>query len=144
MKSMRNASEQSWSRELKEFDLRATPARIAVLVFLGQTKEPVDVVTIADFLHRKKILTNPATIFRMMNTFTQKGITISVQFQEGKTRYELAGKGDHHHLICEKCGNIEDLENCILPSLEKSIQKNKHFLVKRHMLEFYGLCPQCQ
>lgn len=130
--------------ELKEVDLRATPARLAVMNFLEKTSQPVDVNSVIDYLNVNRIKTDPATVFRIMNILTQKGITIPVQFQEGKTRYELSSKEDHHHLICENCGKIEDISDIIIPALEKDIKNKRNFLVKRHSLEFFGLCLACQ
>ena len=131
-------------KELRDVDLRATPARIAVMKFLEKVKQPVDVNTIINKVNREKIKTDPATVFRIMNMLTKKGITIQIQFQEGKTRYELAGKAHHHHLVCEACGRIQDVSTSIAPTLEKEIQKKQNFLVKRHSLEFFGLCADCQ
>jgi Fe2+ or Zn2+ uptake regulation protein len=130
--------------ELRKVDLRATPARIAILKLLEKADQPVDVNTAIDFINEKEIKTDPATVFRIMNVLTQKGITIPIQFQEGKTRYELARKTHHHHLVCESCGKIEDVSSHGIPILEKEIQKRHKFLVRRHSLEFFGLCPACQ
>ncbi len=130
--------------ELREADLRATPARLAVMSFLEKTGQPVDVTSVIDYLNANGIKTDPATIFRMMNTLTQKGITTPIQFQEGKSRYELSSKEDHHHLICENCGKIEDVSDTIVPTLEKKIKKKYGFKVVRHSLEFFGLCKLCQ
>lgn len=130
--------------ELREVDLRGTPARIAVMKFLEKTKKPVDVNSIIDYLNVNGIKTDPATVFRMMNTLTQKGITTPIQFQEGKTRYELSSKEDHHHLICENCGCISDIPDVIIPNLEKEIRIKRKFKVLRHSLEFFGLCELCQ
>ncbi len=130
--------------ELRDADLRATPARLAVMSFLEKTGQPVDVTSVIDYLNANGIKTDPATIFRMMNTLTQKGITTPIQFQEGKSRYELSSKEDHHHLICENCGKIEDVSDTIVPTLEKKIKKKYGFKVVRHSLEFFGLCKLCQ
>lgn len=131
-------------KELNEVALRATPARIAIMQLLETTTQPLDTATIMQYLDTKDIATDPATVFRIMHTFTQKGITTPVQFHEGKTRYELANKADHHHLICEHCGNVEDIEDTAVPTLQKHIEDEHHFLVKRHSLEFFGLCKNCQ
>ncbi|MDP2638070.1 MAG: Fur family transcriptional regulator [Candidatus Levybacteria bacterium] len=130
--------------ELREIDLRATPARIAVMNFLEKTEQPVDVNSVINYLNANGMKTDPATVFRMMNTLTQKGITAPIQFQEGKTRYELSSKEDHHHLICDDCGKIEDISDGVIPDLEKEIKSKRNFLVKRHSLEFFGLCSLCQ
>lgn len=130
--------------ELRKVSLRATPARIAVLNLLEKTKQPIDVNKIVNFVNNEGIKTDPATVFRIMNMFTQKGITISVQFQEDKARYELANRKHHHHLVCEKCGKIENVSGQFLCTLGKEIQSKHKFLVKRHSLEFFGLCFNCQ
>lgn len=130
--------------ELNEASLRATRARIAVMKFLETTDTPVDVQMIKNYLAKQNVPSDAATVFRIMNIFTEKGITRQISFNEGKFRYELANREDHHHLICKNCGKIEDFSYCAIPALEKDIQKKKGFLVTSHALEFYGLCERCK
>jgi Fur family ferric uptake transcriptional regulator len=130
--------------ELNDAELRATPARMAVMKLLETTETPVDVAMIIDYLAEQHIKTDPATAFRIMHMFTEKGITKQISFNEGKFRYELANKADHHHLICTSCGKVEDFSDCAIPDLEKDIKRKKKFLVKAHSLEFFGLCEGCQ
>ena len=130
--------------ELQEVSLKATPARIAVMKFLESADQPVDVNSILDYLKKEDIDTNPATVFRMMNDFLQKGITKQIQFQECKARYELSNKRHHHHLICTNCGKVEEVEGDFLKEMEDKIYKDKKFRVKDHSLEFFGLCENCQ
>jgi Fur family transcriptional regulator, ferric uptake regulator len=130
--------------ELREVDLRATPTRLAVMKYLETTNQPVDAGMILNYLGKKEIKTDPATVFRIVNVLTQKGITIPIQFQEGKARYELANKKHHYHLVCQNCSRIEEISDTVIPNLEKEIQKKHNFLVKRNSLEFFGLCHSCQ
>jgi len=130
--------------ELNDVALRATPARIAVMKFLENTKTPVDVQMIKNYLDKQNVSSDAATVFRIMNIFTEKGITKQISFNEGKFRYELASREDHHHLICKNCGKVEDFSYCAIAALEKDIQKKKGFLVTSHALEFYGLCESCK
>lgn len=130
--------------ELKQADLRATPARVAIMELLRKIKQPMDTNTLINLVNKQGVKTDPTTVFRIMNALTRKGLTLPIQFLEGKTRYELAGKKHHHHLVCENCGRIEDVLPAIVPTLEKEIQKKYKFLVRRHSLEFFGLCSNCQ
>ncbi len=129
--------------ELNEASLRATPARIALMQLFESTKKPLDVQTMIEYLHDKDIKTDPATVFRIMQMFTQKGLTRQLDFQEGKFRYELAGE-EHHHLMCTNCGDIEDISDCNISVLQKDIEEKKQFIVQRHSLEFFGICKKCQ
>lgn len=130
--------------ELRDADLKATPARLAVLDLLEKTDKPIDVATMIDFLKQQNIDADPATVFRIINLFTQRGLTKQIQLQEGKFRYEHSAKADHHHFICERCGAIEDISDCNIDVLEHHIQQKKGLLVTRHSLEFFGVCQQCQ
>ena len=129
--------------ELRTADLKATPARIAVLSLLEMTDKPVDVSGIIKYLGKKDIKADPATVFRIINMFTQKGLTKQVQLNEGKFRYELSSKADHHHLTCTNCGRIEDISDCNIDYLEKEIEKKKKVKIASHSLEFFGICQQC-
>lgn len=130
--------------ELNEVELRATPARVALMELFETTDKPLDVQSMIEYLEKRDIKTDPATVFRIVNMFTEKGLTKQIQFQEGKSRYELAAGADHHHLVCTQCGDIQDISDCHIEVLESHIEKKKHFKVTSHALEFFGICSHCQ
>ena len=129
--------------ELSHVKLRATTARLALMKFLEESSKPVDIQMMTEYLCKSNIKTNQATVFRIINIFTQKGLTRKMQLNEGKFRYELATNAEHHHLICEECGRIEDISDCHIANLEKEIAYKKDFLVTSHSLEFFGFCKNC-
>lgn len=130
--------------ELKKASLKATPARLAILKLLESTDKPQDVSSIRSHVRKNQIQTDPATIFRILNSFTKRGLAKQIYLNEAKARYERASKFDHHHLICQNCKKVEDISDCAISDLEKDIKKKKGFLVKNHSLEFFGTCIECQ
>ncbi len=130
--------------ELREVDLKATPARLAALKVLESSDKPLDVATIKSILKKNGIDTDPATIFRMMNSFLSKGIVKGVNLKESKQRYEYSARKEHHHLLCDNCGLIEDISDCNINTWKKELMRKKGFIVKHHSLEFFGLCRKCQ
>lgn len=130
--------------ELRNVNLKVTPARLGVLAAIESTTKPLDVAAITKFLERNEISADRVTVFRIINALTNKGLIAPIQFQEGKFRYEHSGREDHHHFICENCGTVEDISDCNIDAIEKNIKKKKGLLVKRHSLEFFGLCQTCQ
>ena len=114
------------------------------MYLLETSDKPLDIQTMINYLKDNNIETDPATVFRIINTFTEKGLTKQIQFQEGKFRYELASKAEHHHLVCTRCGQIQDISDCNIDVLESHIEKKKKFKVTSHALEFYGICEDCQ
>lgn len=117
--------------ELHKAELKVTPLRLKVLDILEHAKFPLDAATI-----KQRIGADKVTVFRILNSLTNKGILKSIQFNDGKLRYEYAGKPKHHHFICDNCGKIIDVEGCTIGVLEKDIEKKKGVLVKRHSLNF--------
>lgn len=138
------STQHDCKNELNEVELRATPARIALMQLLETSNKPLDVQSMIEFLEEKDIKTDPATVFRIVNMFTEKGLVKPIQLHEGKFRYELTTRDPHHHLVCEKCGSIEDISNCNIAALEKDIEEKKQFKVTSHSLEFFGICQSCQ
>jgi len=129
--------------ELHNAKLRVTPARLGVLAMLEQADMPVDVSMVTDYLKKQKISVDDVTVFRILNTFMDKGIAKPIEFNEGKLRYEYADKPKHHHFICEKCKSIADVEGCTVEALERQIERTTGGKVTRHSLEFFGVCRRC-
>lgn len=122
---------------------KKTKGRDAVLKILEKEGGPVDVAHIYGHLQKEKLLINQATLYRILDFFAENGLINRFEFQEGKQRFEIV-KEEHHHLICESCGTVEDMSDCDFEQLEQDIKRKKHFLVKRHSVEIFGLCSDCQ
>lgn len=132
------------TRILIKANLKSTAARQVVMHFFEVNNQPVDAEKILEHLREHKLKTDRATVYRILEVFYARGIIDRFEFQEGKFRYELSGRSDHHHLVCVECGGIEDISDCSIGTLEKEIQEKKGFNVKRHSLEFYGVCKSCR
>ncbi len=120
-----------------------TPARATIVEFLSKSYSPVDVSQIVNFLRAKNLSTNKVTVYRVMDFLLEKGFIDKVEFREGKFRYEIK-RDDHHHFICQNCDVVEDISDCNISVLVEEIQKKKGILIKKHSLEFFGICKNCQ
>jgi len=88
-----------------------------------------------------------ATVYRTVQLFEQLGIIYKLNFDDGRSRYELyQNKEDHqhHHLICLKCGSIYEVEEDLLEDLEKRIEESKDFEIVDHNVRFFGYCKNCR
>ena len=70
-------------------------------------------------------------------------IVKEIRLRDREVRYELSNCEHHHHLVCEKCGDIEDVALCE-EAILKEVKKQSHFKIDSHTLEFFGLCEKCQ
>ena len=122
---------------------RKTSSRDAILSCIKNSRTPLSIDDIKKILQKKQIQIDEATIYRTMKTFVEKGELQQIDFQEGKFRYESASLPHHHHVVCEKCGAVEDVP-VKEDLLEKQLRIKTKFKVMRHSLEFFGLCNRCQ
>ena len=88
-----------------------------------------------------------ATIYRAMHLLEEMGMVKRFDFGDGTARFELVGEGDdghHHHLVCTRCEEVVEIEECFPSAIESRIAAANGFKGVTHKLEFFGLCPECQ
>ncbi len=137
-----SSSVEGFKKILRKSGYKATPARIAILGVFKKAKRPLNAQEIIDMLPRG---TDQATVYRTLKSLKGKGILKQIDLLHNHAHYEFADGEDHHHLICLRCGRIEDVHRCGVEELQKSVLRNsKHFAeISQHALEFYGICKSC-
>ena len=94
-----------------------------------------------------------ATVYRTLVLLDEMGIVNRYNFGEGRARYIAAEDqtAEHHHqLVCERCYKVIKYSDFIEDERElyqkvESVLSEKHgFEIKRHIVQFYGLCPDCR
>ncbi len=126
---------------IRNAGFRMTGPRKAV--FAAITNSPLSASEISQHLKQNDIPHDLATIYRNLELLVRLLLVSKVKFDDNVTRYERADMGHHHHIICDICGKVEDIplnEDTLLAS---AISQTT-FQIKRHSLEFFGLCKKCQ
>ena len=129
------------ARKMKERGLRFTSQKKEILCVLQ--KKPQTILEIYARLKEKKCMVDKATVYRALTSFVGLGIARQIALGDREARFELFNCKHHHHLVCEGCGDIQDIEVDEHTILNEA-NKNKTFKIKRHTLEFFGLCSKCQ
>ena len=127
---------------LKKAELKTTKKRQMLLFLLQKHARPMT----AEELHEiaNNILPmNVSTVYRTLNTLTEKDILIRSVRQDGKAYYSLPKKDHYHRLVCDLCGKVIPIDTCPLSELEENLQTKTGFRITGHSLEFTGLCPEC-
>ncbi len=83
------------------------------------------------------------TVYRNLNILREQGLIERIDFGSTFDRFD-ANTGPHYHFICEKCGAIVDLALPIDETLNSRVAESTRFKVKRHRIEFFGVCNRCQ
>ena len=129
---------------MRQNGYKLTPQRHAVLKVLAASEGHL----IPDKIYQKARRDNPAigraTIYRTLEILSKLKLVCRLH-SGGCCSYMMRRPVDHHHhLICSGCGRVVDFSDCGLEELEKRLARESKFDISGHMLEFYGLCCDCQ
>ena len=127
-------------RSLAGSGLRSTPQRYAVMAFLmGQAGHPTT-AEIFEAVNRVDPRSSRATIYNNLRDLVQAGLVREVAMEGRAARFDAKGMR-HHHFICDRCGNVEDVDWYDVPRpTAASLGKR---VLRVCELIFRGLCTKC-
>jgi len=142
---------RSVEQRVTRLGYRLTGSRRLVAQVLTRAREPLTVAQI----HRAADGDGPhlASVYRAVHLLTRIGLVrvTDVSRSRSTALYELTEPftGHHHHLICRRCGRIEDLEGCLVPDgalgrLSRRLGRTRGFQVTEHELRLFGRCRACR
>jgi Fe2+ or Zn2+ uptake regulation protein len=132
-------------RSLEASGLRCTPQRYAVMAFLiEQNQHPQNqhprAAEIFEGVNRLDPRSSRATIYNSLRDLVQAGLVREVAVEGRAARFDAKGVR-HHHFICDRCGNVEDIEWYDVPPPASASLGNR--IVRESELIFRGLCAKC-
>jgi Fur family transcriptional regulator, ferric uptake regulator len=131
------------SKQLKNAGLKITLPRLKVLQILEQSHNHH---LSAEGVYKALLETGEdvglATVYRVLTQFESAGLVSRHNFG-GHSVFELS-QGEHHdHLVCVKCGCVEEFVDEIIEQRQKTIAERANFKMTDHALNIYGICPRC-
>jgi Fur family transcriptional regulator, ferric uptake regulator len=86
-----------------------------------------------------------ATIFRALDLFTELEVLERIDLPSGDHAYvPCEPQRHHHHIVCEGCGAVTEVEDLGLGAAIDQIQRRTGWHVATHRLELFGRCPVCR
>ncbi|MDY6850902.1 MAG: transcriptional repressor [Thermodesulfobacteriota bacterium] len=87
---------------------------------------------------------DPVLVHTALELFCRYGFASLKKFDDQEPQYEHRHLGHHHdHIICTRCGRVEEFANPEMEELQDRIARKKGFVPLQHRMEIYGLCPEC-
>lgn len=85
-----------------------------------------------------------ATVYRVMTQFETAGLVTRHHFEGGHSVFEL-NQGNHHdHIVCVKCGRVDEFVDSEIEKRQKQIAITKGYEITDHSLYLYGICGNCR
>lgn len=132
-------------KDLKKAGLKVTLPRLKILQILEHSKEHhMSAEDIYRLLLESGDDIGLATVYRVLTQFEEAGLVVRHNFEGGQSIFEL-NHGEHHdHLVCIKCGRVEEFVDEIIEKRQQEIAKNYGYSITDHSLNIYGICGKCQ
>lgn len=84
------------------------------------------------------------TVYRVLTQFEGAGLVKRHHFEGGHSVFEL-DQGDHHdHILCVKCGRVDEFIDETIEQHQKDIAARLGYELRDHCLYMYGICSQCK
>jgi Fur family peroxide stress response transcriptional regulator len=125
---------------LESSGLRCTSQRYGVMAFLMEHTGHPTAPEIFEAVNRIDPRSSRATIYNNLRDLVQAGLVREVAVEGRAARFDARAK-QHHHFICDHCGNVEDLAWYDVPrpasgSLGKRTLRECELIIR-------GLCAKC-
>ncbi|HEU0027882.1 MAG TPA: Fur family transcriptional regulator [Ktedonobacterales bacterium] len=128
---------------LRRLGVRVTPQRVFVLEALELNSGHMTAEEIMQWASRRYPALNLATVYRTLDLLTEVGLVAQTDLGGGAASYELVGDSPHHHLACERCGAVIEMDEALLEGLRDEALRVHGFHARPRHLAIYGVCRSC-
>jgi Fur family ferric uptake transcriptional regulator len=129
--------------KLSQQGYRMTPQRMMILSAIENSNDHISAEEIYTQVVAKYPHVNISTVYRTLELLKELGLVTETNLGEGRVRYHPADKGRHHHLVCQECGTITNLDELVLSSLKGTLLREYEFSADLRHLAIFGRCANC-
>ncbi|MEN8205891.1 MAG: ferric iron uptake transcriptional regulator [Pseudomonadota bacterium] len=133
------------SSELRKAGLKVTLPRMKILDIMEHTRSRHQS---AEDVYKALLETGEdiglATVYRVLTQFEAAGLVKRHHFEGGHSVFELNEGSHHDHILCVKCGKVDEFIDDTIEKRQKVIAADLGYELTDHCLYMYGICKKCQ
>jgi Fur family peroxide stress response transcriptional regulator len=133
----------AFEQECRRRGLAMTIQRRTVFEELAGRRDHPTADQVYDALHRRLPSLSRTTVYRVLETLVETGFACKVHHPDAVVRFDPT-TGRHHHLVCEACGSLVDLDDSVVPPVPIPAAKDTGFRIRDYSVSFNGLCSSCR
>ena len=132
---------------LKKRGVRLTRQRQILLDLIDQSGAHLDAESLYLLAHEKDPKLNRVTVYRTLKLLKEGGLVdeLDLMHHSGDQHYyETRLKQEHAHIICLRCGKVEEFYGEPLQKLRRQVESHLGFQILIARTEIGGYCSHCQ
>jgi Fur family transcriptional regulator, ferric uptake regulator len=133
------------NQELRNAGLKVTLPRVKIMQILEATdSRHMSAEDVYKALRDADEDVGLATVYRVLTQFEAAGLVMRHHFEGGHSVFEMMTEDHHDHIVCTKCGKVEEFYDEVIEAQQKKQAEKKGYTISDHSLYIYGLCKDCQ
>jgi Fur family transcriptional regulator, ferric uptake regulator len=132
---------------LKQQGVRVTRQRQILLELIDQSGQHLDVETLFGMAKQKDPKLNRVTVYRTLKMLKEGGLVDELDLMHyggDQHYYETRLKQEHAHVICLRCGKVEEFFGEPLQKMRRQVEQHLGFQILLTRTEIGGYCAHCQ
>jgi len=132
---------------LKQRGVRLTRQRQILLDLIDKSGEHLDAEQLFLLAKQHDPKLNRVTVYRTLKMLKEGGLVDELDLMHvvgDQHYYETRMKGEHAHIVCLRCGKVEEFFGEPLPKLRRQVESHFGFQVLIQRTEIGGYCSHCQ
>jgi len=132
---------------LKERGVRLTRQRQILLDLIDKSGEHLDADRLFELAKEHDPKLNRVTVYRTLKMLKLSGLVDELDLMHyggDQHYYETRLKQEHAHVICLRCGKVEEFFGEPLQKLRKQVESHFGFQILLTRTEIGGYCAHCQ
>jgi Fur family ferric uptake transcriptional regulator len=132
---------------LKQQGVRLTRQRQILLDLIDQSGRHLDAESLYSLAQQKDPKLNRVTVYRTLKLLKQGGLVDELDLMHyggDQHYYETRLKQEHAHVICLRCGKVEEFFGEPLQKLRRQVETHFGFQIVIARTEIGGYCAHCQ
>jgi Fur family ferric uptake transcriptional regulator len=138
---------ESAKSTLRQRGIRLTRQRQLLLDLIDQTGAHLDAETLFKLANQRDPRLNRVTVYRTLKMLKEGGLVdeLDLMHHSGDQHYyETRTKQEHAHIICLRCGKVEEFYGEPLQKLRRQVEATLGFHILITRTEVGGYCSHCQ
>ncbi len=132
---------------LKQRGIRLTRQRQILLELIDRSGQHLDAEKLFELAKEIDPKLNRVTVYRTLKMLHETGLVDQLDlmhYDGGQHYYETRTKQEHAHVICLRCGRVEEFFGDPLQRLRRQVEAHFGFQVLLARTEIGGYCAHCQ
>ncbi len=128
---------------LRSHGLRRTPQRHATLAAVAEAAGHATAEEIVRRVRTTLPDVSPSTIYRTLASLEEVGILCHAHLGHTASIYHVATAGLHQHLVCERCGALEEADEILTQPFAEALRRRFGFRANFTHFAVLGECRKC-